>query len=366
MFDLQADRRFNDLQTNEMRERGSVFTLKSLDRVKELIGKNVASIIGIRYRGTAKRTGKDIYIFVKKLYFIGGIETSLYNLVKSFPERKFTIICEGQMDFGQALRLSEYCDIKRETGGHYKCDVAIMEQYDSTESVIDRVEARKIYHQCHADWNGLRAIHGYENMMFVVNTRTDAILAVSKTAQKGLKDVFGYDSKVVPNILAPADEKPLVFVCLSRGGTEKGLRNLVDFAKACQKSERKFVIFLASSINTEHGALPNEIDAIPEIVKIEPSIYAREILHCANYLIQLSENESYCYSVREGLQLGVPAIVSKIPELEAVIKNGKNGYVLGDKITDADIKKIFEKVPHPEPYTEAVPKIWEDVLNGKL
>ena len=368
MFEVKTLKQFNDLENGaKTRKVGEVFAVTE-ERMKLLFSKGFVVPVEIKYRGSEKKTGKDIYIFAKKLYCVGGIETSLYNLVKAFPTRKITIVVENGIDFGQATRLAKYCTVKKDTGEHYKCDVAIMEQYDTAEAIIDRIEARKIYHQNHADWNGLRQISGYQNMTFRVNSRVDKILAVSETCQKGLKDVFNYDSEIVPNILAPADEKPLTFLCLSRGGTEKGVDHLLEFANACRATGKEFVILLASTINKEHDKTATKLDSVPEIVRIEPSIFSKVALYAADYLIQLSENESFGYSPREALQLGIPCICSKIPEFEKLIKNGKNGYLIDPKvgISKAEITKIFTKIPKPTPYSEPVPEIWQQVLDGEL
>ena len=82
-------------------------------------------------------------------------------------------------------------------------------------------------------------------------------------------------------------------------------------------------------------------------------------------LIQLSKNESYCYSVREALQAGVPCLVSDIPELRKLIKDGENGYVYHE---DMDIEKIFNKSlkDKMKKYDEEVSPLWEKVLKGEL
>lgn len=361
MFEVIVDQDFFDTENKGvLRQPGEKYTVKTLQRLKTLSSQGLVEPLGVSYSGKTKRTGKDIYIFTKKLYFIGGIETSLYNLVKTFPNRKFTIIVEDSMDFGQALRLSKYCDVKKDTGEHYKCDVALLEQYDTAEPILDRIDSRKIYHQCHADWNGLRSIRGYQNMQFIVNkARVDKILAVSDTCQRGLKDVFGYDSEIVPNILAPADEKPLTFLCLSRSGAEKGWEMVANFAKACELyGNRDFVIFATSDTT--------ELSSIPEVITVRPHISARQLLYASDYLLQLSKNESYCYSVREAAQLSVPIIGSRIPELERIIKDGVNGYLINSNVTKAEITKIFNKIPKPSPYEEKVPEIWDKVLDGEL
>ena len=67
-----------------------------------------------------------------------------------------------------------------------------------------------IYQAIHSDFKALKEVNlphdnSWRNFELKINPRTDAIFSASKTAQKGLKEGFGYDSVVVPNILAKAD-----------------------------------------------------------------------------------------------------------------------------------------------------------------
>ena len=66
--------------------------------------------------------------------------------------------------------------------------------------------------------------------------RISKVLAVSDTVQKALKDRFGVDSEIVPNIYTGPDERR-VFLYMSRATKEKGLErtlkllNMFDRAK---------------------------------------------------------------------------------------------------------------------------------------
>ena len=76
---------------------------------------------------------------------------------------------------------------------------------------------------------------------------------------------------------------------------------------------------------------------------VPSSIYNDVLYRCADYLVQLSSIESYCYTIREALAHGVAVIGSKIPEIQKVIKDGENGYLFDEVMTQDDIEKIFNK-----------------------
>ena len=199
--------------------------------------------------------------------------------------------------------------------------------------------------------------------MWKPDNRVDKVLAVSETAKRGLKIRFNVDSEVVPNILLPP-QKRLVFVVLSRASAEKGIDRVLELANRMEQAGKEFVIYISSTLEQ----LRNRKDILNQrhIVPVEPSVYGVDLLNGADYLIQLSLNESYCYSVREALIRQVPVIVSRIPEFEKLIKDGVNGYILNDDFSNLDIDKIFDRIPKPKPYTEKISPLWDKVMNGEL
>lgn len=102
------------------------------------------------------------------------------------------------------------------------------------------------------------------------------------------------------------------------------------------------------------------------IIFVEPSIHNEGLIKNCDYLVQLSKNESYCYSVHQALACGKPCICTQIPEFEKVIKNGENGWLVGQNLEGMDIDAIFGKILNPKPTVEPINPIWEKVLNGEL
>ena len=80
----------------------------------------------------------------------------------------------------------------------------------------------------------------------------------------------------------------------------------------------------------------------------------------------MSTSESYCYTIREALAQGCAVLGSKIPEIQKVVKDGVNGYLLNDDLSDLDIDKIFNEVPKVSGYKEKLSPEWRKVLEGSL
>lgn len=359
---IQVTQNFIDKETNDEVKAGTIFKTTDIARAKDIIRKRVGKFGGVEHE---PKKGNKIIIHQKYCYKIGGIETANMAIARTFKDRNITFIF-GDADFDQAMEIGKYCNVIIDDGhSTYECDVAILTNYDSAPAIINRIKARKVYQQIHADFENLKKIPVWRSFTWTPNSRIDKVLSVSETAQKALERTFQQKSIVVPNILPKRKEDSYVFICLSRATPEKGIDDVVRFLKRCDEKNKDYVMFLCSSIEQGEDSDQIYLRDNPRVLTVQPSPNAKELLRAADMLIQLSKNESYCYSVREALQAGVPCLVSDIPELRKLIKDGKNGYIYHD---DMDIEKIFDKTlkAKMKAYEEDIDPLWEEVLNGSL
>ena len=372
---------FLDIKTGDQRKVDDEFDV-DFTRYQELLCNGIdVEPIFIEYRGNKKKHGPKIIIYQKLLYCIGGIETWDYNLAKTFEDRDITFVFSSA-DKIQFMELSRYANVMMDDDERwYECDVFINANYDGSDILLNRLKAKKIYQTIHSDFGALKRINGWSNFDIRIDERTDHIFSASETAQKGLKQAFGYDSTVLPNILAKPDydtqsvnaregAKPTVFISLTRASEEKGIGRCIEMARQFKKEGRNFIWLLCSTLEAgDYDQNKQRIEAIkqsPEFIQVQPQLYSRKLLHFADYLVQLSDTEAYCYSVREALQLGVPVICSDIPEFRKIVKPGKNGYILSLDLHDLDTDKIFNNIPTDITYEETISPLWEEVLDGKV
>lgn len=350
---------FSDRETGNTVKVGSLFETDDYERVRNIIRLRLGEFAGVKH---PRRKGNRIMIHQKYCYKIGGIETANMAIAKAFRDRNIVFVF-GSGDSDQIMSLGKYHDVIIDDGHQtYDADVCIFTNYDSAPAIMDRVHARKIYQQIHADFYALKQMPQWRNFAWEPNPRTSAILSVSETAQKGLQRAFQLDSIVVPNILSKRDSRPIVFMSLTRATPEKGVDKLVALLRRFDEANKDYVLFLCSSIEQGEDSDQLYLRENPRVIAVQPTPHAQELLRAADYLIQLSYNESYCYSVREALQIGVPCIVSDIPELRKLIQDGKNGYIYHD---GDDIEPFFKRLT-PKPRDEEISPLWEKVLDGKL
>lgn len=366
-FEMRVTRPFTDAETGEPKNIGDIVTTSSETRIYRMLDLNLATLHAIH--PNKKKKGKKVMVYQKLLYVIGGIETADWQMARAFKDRNITFVFQSA-DFQQASRLGNYCDVLIDEGVEpLACDVLILANYDSYPLIKGRVKARKIYQQVHADWKAMKEIPIWRDFIWAPDPDVDKVLAVSKTVQNALKTAFRrpIDSVVVPNILLePPKTKTLLLVSATRLTKEKGADRMKRMADLLEESGLPYLWIISAALSDSE--LESRLRKNHHVIFMKPSVENAGLLDIADYCVQLSDNESYCYTVREALSRGVRCVCTRIPEFEKLIKSEKEGYLVNLDLSDFDIERIYATAkrkpalltpPKPDP-------IWEKVLDGTL
>lgn len=366
MILLRSKVEFVDIRADVTRKEGDLFEVTP-ERFQELCKNGVpVEIKRADYTGKKKKTGPKVIIYQKLLYKIGGIETWGLNLAKIFEDKDITFVF-SEADNIQLMEFAKYANVViDDLERHYNCDVFISANYDGGAVILDRITAKKRYQTIHSDFEALKRVNGWQNFELNLDPRFDRIISASETAQKGLKSGFGYDSVVITNPLVKLEEKPLVFLTLSRASEEKGIYRMVEMARRFEGSGKRFIWLVCSTLENTDTDVMSAIKSVPEMVIVQPQFYSKYLMYLASYVVQPSDTEAYCYSVHESLISGVPVITTPFEQAKKVVKPGKNGYIVDFDLHDLDVDKIFTKIPKNFSYEEKVSPLWAEVLKGGL
>lgn len=311
---------------------------------------------------------KRILIQMTYMQAIGGIETAMYQVAKYFKDEDITFLINATQDGAQEpiKRLEKYHKviIDRDRNMKHKADIALIFTPIMQDVPWDTIEAPKVYQFIHSDIKSYMAYPQFSDFKWQPSPKITKVLSVSETARRGLKEALGIDSEVVPNILAEGDDRR-VFLFMSRASAEKGLDTALEMVKRFDDAGKDYVLLICSLVDPYGNMWPN-IQNNKRIIYLPANIYNDVFYRCADYLISMSTCESWGYSIREAMANGVSVLGSRIPEIEKVVKDGVNGYLLNNDLSDLDIDKIFNKVPKPKGYSEEVPEIWQKVMKGEL
>lgn len=274
----------------------------------------------------------NMYYF-SYLNFIGGTETFLYYLIKKYKDYDITIVYQ-RAEKEQLERLQKYAKCIQYTGQKIKCKKAF---FNYGMDIIDNVEAEDYYFVIHADYQSLMKKN--PNFRPVISRKITKYIGVSEQACKSFSELMGVKCELCYNPLALDEPKRILnLVSATRLSREKGKERMIKLAKALDDAG---IPYLWTVFTTDTNAIDN-----PNIVYMKPRLDINGYIKNADYLVQLSDSEGYCYSVVEALSMGVPVIVTPCPVFNEIgLEDKKNCYIVDFDMQNIPIEDIYNHIP---------------------
>lgn len=196
----------------------------------------------------------------------------------------------------QIERLSKNIEVHKYNGGIIKCENFFC-MYNP--DIINNVEAKEYINIIHSDY---KEVH----ITPVVHEKFTKTIAVSKRVADSYKELTGIECEVIYNPVALDEPKPLLkLISATRLTREKGKERMKLLGSILDRYgvQYQWLIF-----TNDTKVIDNE-----NIVYMSPRLNITSYIKDADYLVQLSDCEAYCYSVVESLMLGKPVIVTDLP-----------------------------------------------------
>lgn len=268
--------------------------------------------------------------YFKKISQIGGCESFFYYLSKLY--KNITIYYkEGHPE--QIKRIAENVKIKKYTGETIKCDNFFC---CYNPDIIDNVSASQYIHIIHCD---------YKKVSFspIIHPKFNKYIAVSKLAGDSFKELTGIDYELIYNPVAidiPKVEKyndgKLHLISATRLTKEKGLKRMQKLAKMLENAgiDYEWLVYT----NRIREPIGNNV------IYKEPKFNIIEDISKADYLVQLSDCEAFCYSIVESLMVGTPVIATDLPVLKELgVIHKKNAFICDFNMSNINIQEIAKK-----------------------
>lgn len=257
---------------------------------------------------------------------IGGVESFYWYLAQKYQDYDIAIVYRTA-DEAQLARLRPLVRlIKYKEGMRLKCKRAF---FNYNTDIIKAVEAEEFIQVVHGDYKALR-------VKPIVPPEINRIIGVSAHVAKTYSELTGREVEVCYNpISVPKPRRVLHLISATRLTAEKGKERIKRLAEIL---DREGIPYTWSIFTDDKGAIKND-----NIVYRSPKLNIADYIAEADYLIQLSSNEGYCFSVVESLLLGVPVIVTDLPVFrELGIKDGIHGFVLDMELSKVPTDKIYQ------------------------
>lgn len=263
---------------------------------------------------------KNVFYF-KDLNSVGGVETFLYYLAKKYD---FEVYYKTGNE-NQVKRLSQLVKV-RKYREPIKCD-----KFFCNYGLDIEVDAKEKYHIVHCD---------YKNVWFKpIQYPGFKYIGVSKVACDSFKELTNEDIELIYNPIyidkierEQKKDDTLHLISATRLTREKGLKRMQKLARILEKNKIKYdwKIFTNRKRESVGG----------NAIYLEPQLDIAKEISKADYLVQLSDCEAYCYSVVEALTLGVPVITTDLPVFKELGLNETNAIICNMEMTNFDINKI--------------------------
>lgn len=292
----------------------------------------------------------QVVLYVEFAPKIGGIESFIYNFVSKMKDSYDITVVYDEMDEALRHRLIKLVKTIR----HYKnrqnreiaCDTLICNRL--TDKIPENVTYKK----------SIQLVHCCVQKTMTIPKDRDLTICVSETSKKSWGE-SAKDALVINNFANKGEGDALLLVSATRiGASDKGKNDarMIQLANMMNAAKIPFIWLVFSQIPLK-GAPEN-------VINCGVTRNVGYFLRKADYLVQLSDVESWCLSANEALLNGCPVIVTEFDAAyEMGVKDGENGYIVPFNM-DFDVKKLLN-VPRGfvfEDKTKEIAKEWAKVL----
>lgn len=291
----------------------------------------------------------DVVMYCGYTQLIGGIETFLYEWCSVMKEFYKIVLIYDDMPDLQVERLKKVVPtFKNKLTVPIECNTIILNRL--TDKIPGNISYKKSIQMCHA------CVQKY----YKIPKTRNYLVNVSKAA----KDSWGEEAKkgtVINNPCRKTARKALILVSATRiGASDKGANDsrFIKLVNMLNDADIPFVWLNFSDVPL--NSPPRNFVNMPARLNMQDYI-AR-----ADYLVQLSDQEAYSYSVLEALINNTPVICTPVPSFaEQGVKDGVNGYVVPFDM-DFDVHRLLD-VPEFEYKhdNEKIIRQWRKLINAK-
>ena len=266
----------------------------------------------------------NIFYF-DRLNEIGGVETFFYEIAKKYCDNDITVFY-SYGDLKQIQRLKKYIRVIKYTGQKIKCKKAF---FNYNLKPIDNIEAEKYYEIIHANYRDLGVRPN-------VHDKINEYIGVSQSVCDVFTELTGLPCTLCYNpITIEKPKRVLYLISATRLTAEKGKNRILKLAKALDDAEIPYIwtIFTNDTRAIQH----------PRIIFMKPQLNIRDYIAKADYTVQLSDTEAYCYTMIESLLLNVPVIVTPWDCLKELNITNEYGFILPFDMTNIPVNEIYNK-----------------------
>ena len=310
-------------------------------------------------------------MFFRPMLYMGGTEIAILNLIRLLDKDKFEIYIGYTDDtsnerlMGRMAKHAKIINIKDN-----KIDIDVMincSPYKSSTLYFNNVNFKKMFLWFHHFGSSDESIFNDDeyikslDKIITVSEATKNIMLKQEYAPKiqGKVEVI-YNILDKTRLLEKAAEeyeldkaKDLNLITISRLSLDKGFARKIFIADELIKRNIDFKWFIVGSSYYEE--LENKIKSMftkygDRFVFLGMKQNPYRILKQCDYLVQLSDDETWGLTITEAKLLNIPCIISDFDVAYEQIEDMKNGIILSRSNTDSYKDRIDDILNHKEDF----------------
>lgn len=258
------------------------------------------------------------------------------------------VVAISNIDYKQQNRLNKIVEVVKNTTP-IECDDLIV-MHIGTKTIPKNITYKR----------KIQMIHGCKSIAYSDVPNADLIVPVSKAVidsfDNGELNGLNVEPILNPVVVDKDSRKVLKLVSATRLTKEKGYKRMVALANQLKEQGIPYIWFVLTNDKSIDSNL---------FVRVEPTFDISSWITMCDYLVQLSDTESFCYSIVESLTLGVPVICTPIEPLEEIgVIDNKNTFIVPFDMNGIDLLKIYRtrlKFDYKGNNEEIVSK-WQKIL----
>ena len=279
---------------------------------------------------------KNIFWFTH-INSIGGVESFYWYLAQKYQDRDITIYYKTG-DEAQISRLRQFVEVRKHKGELITCEKAF---FNYNTDIINYVKAKEYIQILHAV------------TPFPIHPKITKVLGVSNAVCDAYRKRTGKDIELAYNpIVVQKPKKVLHLLSATRLSHEKGKARMETLAKILDAND---VAYTWEVFTNDKTGINNK-----NVIFRKPELSIIDHIASADWLIQLSDDEAYCYSVVEALCVGTPVIVTDCKVFHEIgVEHGKNGIVLKHDFKTVPVSLIRKGLKFKY---DPLPDRWDAIL----
>lgn len=272
---------------------------------------------------------KNVF-YMHKLNAIGGVESFFYYMSKLYD----IVVYYTEGDKEQVKRLAENIEVHKYKGQPIECD-RLFSNYKFTATTTTTNK----FHLTHYDPLNVGFSTTYQEGW--------KYIGVSKVACDGFEAITGHEEELIYNPV-PIEKKGLKkyeglnLISATRLTSEKGLKRIIKLSNLL---DSKGINYKWTIYTNKNRLAKSSISSKNVIIK-EQQLNIHDEIEKSQFLVQLSDCESFGLSVAEALILGTPVIITPLEAFKEIgCIHGKNAIVCDFDMKNVDTNMIVKGLP---------------------